>query len=136
MFLHVINVMVDWGKKAFKKYLQGQGKYRGMSHPVTLLPLSLTSPHPEVFNTLSGAEHMNLWPLGHSYSTPTKIFTLNSYSRKCIGYYLNFIRMYKIHIFFYNFYKAFWLVCELNSMSVGSVGIWNWTLTDQNWMLN
>jgi len=59
-------------------YLQGQGKYKGMSLPVTLLPVSLTIPDPTVLRTLSGAEHMNRWPLGHSYSTPINIFTTNS----------------------------------------------------------
>ncbi len=59
-------------------YLHGQGKYRGISQLVTLLPLSLTKPEPVVFRTLSGLEHMKRCPQGHSYSTPTKIFTLNS----------------------------------------------------------
>jgi hypothetical protein len=45
---------------------------------VTLLPLSLTNPEPVVFRTLPGAEHMKRWPRGHSYYTPTKIFTTNS----------------------------------------------------------
>ena len=59
-------------------HLQGHGKYSGMSLLVTLLPLSFTNPEPVVFRTLSGAEHMKRWPRGHSYSTPTKIFTTNS----------------------------------------------------------
>lgn len=60
--------------------LQGHGKYNGISAvlDVTLFPLSFTSPVPVAFNILSGADAMNLCPLGHSYSTPTNILTTNS----------------------------------------------------------
>lgn len=59
-------------------YLQGQGKYNGISELDTLFPFSFTIPLLAVVKILSGAEHINRWPLGHSYSTPINIFTENS----------------------------------------------------------
>jgi hypothetical protein len=61
-------------------YLQGHGKYNGISELETLFPFSFTIPLPAVVNILSGAEHINRCPLGHSYSTPIKILTENSTS--------------------------------------------------------
>jgi len=40
-------------------YLQGHGKYNGISELDTLFPFSYTIPLPAVVNILSGAEHIN-----------------------------------------------------------------------------
>ena len=54
--------------------LQGQAMYSGRSELTSLEAASLTVL--ELFIGLSGAETMNLWPRGHSYSNPTNTLTV------------------------------------------------------------
>ena len=54
--------------------LHGQAMYRGRSQATNLLAASLIVL--ELFIGLSGADTMNLCPLGHSYSYPMKTFTV------------------------------------------------------------
>lgn len=44
---------------SYNFYLQGQGKYNGISEFDTLFPFSFTIPLLAVVNILSGAEHIN-----------------------------------------------------------------------------